>query len=311
MALSTLVEMNKYSTTELDRAIIDRLVKDSPVLEILPFEEMEGNSLTYNTITTDSTARFHEPGDTWVESTPVLTQAYAYLKVLGDDADVDNFALDTRSNKIDLEGTALMNKIKAVQYKFCDTFFYGVSSTTAQEFDGLQTLIADTTYNTVHAGSDTGTALSIALLRKAIDLPRGGTPTHMFMSKAMRRGLSVYLDSIGSSFPDTRDHWGRPAKAFDGIPIYCTDHITDTEVAASGAWTASTGGANTTIFLLSFGGQDVCGLQNGMIKTVPLGDLETKDAKRWRVKWYCSMKMENLRTSAKVDGIVSAGTVVV
>lgn len=36
MALSTLTEMNKYSTTELDRAVIDRLIKDSPILEILP-----------------------------------------------------------------------------------------------------------------------------------------------------------------------------------------------------------------------------------------------------------------------------------
>ncbi len=309
MAIGTLTEMNKYSTTELDRVVIDRLIKDSPILEILPFEDMVGNSLTYNTITTDSTAQFHEPGETWSEDTPVLTQAYAYLKILGDDADVDNFAIDTRSNKIDLKGTVLANKIKAVQYKFADTFFYGSSSDTAQEFDGLQTLISSTTYNTVSAGSSTGTALSIAKLRTAIDLPRGAVPTHMFMTKAMRRGLSIYLDSIGDKFPAGRDHWGRPAAMFDGITIYTTDHITDVETAASGIYTAKTGGANTTIFLLSFGGQDVAGLQNGMIKTVPLGDLETKDAKRWRVKWYVSMKMENLRTSSKIDGIVSAGTV--
>lgn len=36
MSVATLTEMNKYSTTELDRAVIDRLVKDSPILEILP-----------------------------------------------------------------------------------------------------------------------------------------------------------------------------------------------------------------------------------------------------------------------------------
>lgn len=274
------------------------------------FEDMVGNSLTYNTITTDSTAQFHEPGETWAEDTPVLTQAYAYLKILGDDADIDNFALRTRSNKIDLKGTVLSNKIKAVQYKFCDTFFYGNSSSVAQEFDGLQTLMTSTTYNTVHAGSGTGSALSIAKLRQAIDLPRGAVPTHMFMTKALRRGISVYLDSIGDKFPAGRDHFGRPCIMFDGIPIYCTDHITDTETAASGAYSASTGGGNTTIFILSFGGQDVCGLQNGMIETIPLGDLETKDATRWRIRWYCSMKMENLRTSAKVDGIDSDGTVV-
>jgi len=36
MAIATIAEMNKYSTTELDRVVIDRLVKDSPILEVLP-----------------------------------------------------------------------------------------------------------------------------------------------------------------------------------------------------------------------------------------------------------------------------------
>jgi len=36
MSIATITEMNKYSTTELDRVVIDRLVKDSPILEVLP-----------------------------------------------------------------------------------------------------------------------------------------------------------------------------------------------------------------------------------------------------------------------------------
>jgi len=276
------------------------------------FEEMVGNSLTYNTITTDASAKWYDPGDTWVESTPVLTQAYAYLKILGGDADVDNFALDTRSNKIDLKGTVLANKIKAIQHEFLDTFYYGDSSSVAREYDGLQKLISDTTYNTIHAGTTTaGQVLRIFKLREAIDLPRGGRPTHMMMTKKMRRLISIYLDSIGDKFPAGRDVFGKPCIVFDGIPIYTSDHIVNTEDAgASGEYEAKVGTDEcTTVFLLSFGGQDVCGLQNGMIKTVPLGDLETKDALRWRVKWYCSLKMENLRTSSKLDGCRTDGAV--
>lgn len=310
MAISTIGEMNKYTQNTFDAAVIDQLIKDSPILEILPFEELVGSALEYKRIAEDSTAQFHEPGDTWDESTPVLETGYAYLKILGDDADVDNFALDTRSNKIDIKGTVLANKIKAVQYKFADTFFYGKSSSVAQEFDGLHELIKHTTYNTISVGSTTSlAALSIAKLRETIDLPRGGVPTHMFMTKKMRRLISVYLDSIGDKFPAGRDVFGKPCIVFDGIPIYTTDHITDTEAVSGGVYNASTGDTGTTIFILSFGGQDVCGLQNGTIKTVPLGDLETKDALRWRIKWYVSMKMENLRTSAKIDGIGTTGAV--
>jgi len=303
MALSTIAEMNKYTQNAFDAAVIDQLVKDSPILEALPFEELVGSALEYKRIETDSTAQVYDPGDTWDESTPVLSTAYAYLKIIGEDADVDNFALDTRSNKIDIKGTVLANKIKAVRNKFCQLFYYGDSTTNPREFLGLQKLMTSTTLNTVHTGAGTGNNLSIDDLRAAIDLIKGGAPTHMFMTKRIRRLISVYLDSIGDKFPAGRDHFGKPCIVFDGIPIYTTDHITNTEVTASGAYSTRTLGACTTIFMLNFGGQDVCGLQNGMIRTVPLGDLETKDALRWRVKWYVSMKMENQTTSSKVDGI--------
>ena len=309
MAL-TLAEGNKYSTTELDRVVIDRLVKESRALEILPFESLLGNSLTYDTITTDSTASFFSVGETWTESTPVLTQATVTLKILGEDADIDNFIMATRSNKMDIKGIILENKVKSVQYKFLDTFFYGNATSNTKEFDGLQALMTSTTYNTVHAGATTGTLLSIAKLREAIDLITGWKPTQIFMSKMLRRYISVYLDSIGDKFFTDRDSFGRHILTFDGIEVVPDDHILNTETAASGAYTASTGGGNTTIFIATFAPQAICGVQGEAgVKTIPLGDLETKDAQRYRVRWYTGLKFEDLRSSAKVDGIDADGTV--
>lgn len=313
MALQTLTEGNKYSTTELQRAVIDRLVQDSRVLEKLPFESLLGNSLTYNTITTDSGATFYGVGDTWQESTPELTQATVTLKILGGDADVDNFLLKTRSNKSDLKGTVLENKIKAVQYKFLDTFYYGDATTNALEFSGLHKLLSSTTYNTVLAGATTGTALSMAKVRAAIDLlpqyARDGVSA-MFMSKAMRRAISTYLDSIGDKFPSIMTVWGRQAESFDGIPIFVDDHIVNTELPSSGAYSAKTGGSATSIFILSFGALNCCGVQGDSgVETIPLGDLETKDAQRWRIRWYTGLKLEDIRSCAKVDGILPASTV--
>jgi len=310
MAL-TLTEGSKYSTTELDRRVIDRLVKDSRVLQLLPFEELMGNSLTYNTITTDAGAGFYPVNGTWTESTPTLTQATVTLKILGGDADIDNFLLATRSNKMDLKGTILENKIKAVQYAFMDKFFYGSATSDPNEFTGLQGLISSTTYNTVSAGSTTGTLLSMTKLRQAIDLiPNAWSPTHIAMSKQLRRYITVYLDSLGASFPTGRNDWGKMVQYYDGLEIIVDDHILDTETAASGVYTAKTGGGNTTIFILSFAPQACSGVQGqGGIKTVPLGDLETKDASRYRIKWYCGLKFEDIRSCAKVDGIDADGTV--
>ncbi len=312
MAL-TLTEGELYSTTDiLSRTVIDRLVKDSKILQKLPFETILGNSDTYDTITTDSGAAFYAVGDTWVESTPSLTQATVTIKILGGDADIDNFVLETRSNKLDLKGTVLANKTKAVQYKFLDTFYYGDTAVDANSFEGLQDLMTSTTYNTVHAGSGTGSVLSIAKLREAIDLiPESwrNDVNAMFMSKAMRRGISVYRDSIGDKLAPMMTKWGVPALEFDGIPIFTDDKIKNTELAASGAYTTGTG-SDTTIFILSFGSDACCGVQGKTgLKVEDLGQLETKNAYRFRISWYCGLKLKDIRSCAKVDGITAAGTV--
>lgn len=271
---------------------------------------MLGNSWTYDTVTTRSGAAFYDVGDTWTESTPTLTQATAVLRILGGDADVDNFVMATRSNKLDVKGEVLGDKIKAIRETYLDAFFYGANSGNVRQFDGLQALMTSTTYNTVHAGSGTGSVLSIVKLQSAIDLLTGYTPELMVMTKTLRRYINVYLDSIGDKFTSSRDAYGNMIDHFRGCQIVTDDNLLDTETAASGAYSAATGGANTSLFILNFDPKAVCGIQGPQgVQTVPLGDLETKDAQRWRIKWYCSLKFEDLRSSAKVDGITATGTV--
>ena len=312
MAL-TLAQGNEYSTTEMQRAVIDRLVKDSEILQRLPFVAILGNSLTYDTITTDAGADFYSVGDTWTESTPDVTQATAALKILGGDADVDNFLLKTRSNKIDLQGTVLGNKVKAVQYKFLDTLYYGNATTNTKEFNGLQLLLASTTYNTVQSATANGdgAAATIAKMRQTKDLITGWKPDVMAMSKTMRRLLSTYLDSVGSAFPRGVDRFGNQVEMFDNTPIIVDDHILNTESTTDlGVYESSTTDDQTTIYFLTFDEMACCGIHSGDgVQVEEIGNLETKDAKRWRVKWYPSMMFQDLRSCSKYIGILSGSAV--
>jgi len=315
MAL-TLTEGNKYSTTELDKIVNDWLVKDSRVLELLPFETILGNSLTYDYVATRSGVGFYEVGDTWTESTVVLGQDTVALKVMGGDADLDEFVRRTRSNKIDVQATVVEDKIKALQEFFTDCFYYGTAKD-AKSWSGLHQLLTSTTYNTVQVGSGATLAvLSIAKLQEAIDLIRGFTPRIIMMSKLMRRGISTYLDGVGDKFTAGRDEFGRLIEKFRNIEIGVSDHIYNDEVISGAAFSSSACGTGTTggttIWILTFGPKAVCGVQgtNG-IETKDLGDLETKDAKRHRIKWYNGLMFQNLRSSAKVVGIDADGTVAV
>ena len=140
MAL-TLEEASKLSNDVLMQGVVETIVKDSPVLQRLPFIEIVGNGLTYNQEKTLPSIDFYDVGDTWSESTPTFEQLTANLKIMGGDADVDNFLKSTRSNVQDLEAAVIELKAKALRDKFEDTFIYGDSAADAKQFDGLRALI--------------------------------------------------------------------------------------------------------------------------------------------------------------------------
>ena len=111
------------------------------------------------------TIDFYDVGDTWEESTPTFEQKTANLKIMGGDADVDNFLKATRSNIQDLEAAVIELKTKALKRKFEETFVYGDSETNGKQFDGLRKLIDTTTAgDQVIAMGDTGDTLTLAKL---------------------------------------------------------------------------------------------------------------------------------------------------
>lgn len=133
-----LAEASKLSTDILLKGIIETIVKDSPILQKLPFIQIVGNSLKYNRERTLPTAAFYAPvTGTWAASPPTFDQISASLTVLGVDADVDHFLKATRSNVQDLEAACIEQAAKAVRHKFEDTFLNGEVTGDANSFDGL------------------------------------------------------------------------------------------------------------------------------------------------------------------------------
>src|SRR4030067_1394460 len=128
MAL-TLAEAAKLSNDMLLQGVVETIVKESPVLQRLPFIEIVGNGLTYNQENALPSIDFYDVGDEWDESTPTFTQKTANLKIMGGDADVDNFLRATRSNVQDLEAAVVELKAKALRDKFDDTFISGDATT--------------------------------------------------------------------------------------------------------------------------------------------------------------------------------------
>jgi len=304
MAL-TLAEASKLSNDVLLQGVVETIVKDSPVLQKLPFVEIVGNVLTYNQEQTLPAIDFYDVGDTWAESTPTFEQQTASLKIMGGDADVDNFLKTTRSNLQDLEAAVVELKAKALKDKFEETFIYGEVSVNPKQFDGLIKLIdTGTASDQVIAAGAGGATLTLSMLDQVIDAVKGGKPDILLMSRRSRRKINALVRSAGSMMETDRDKWGNFVQFWDGIPIGVNDWILDTHVVSGGVETATTGGDSSTIYALQIGEGGLCGLTApGHITVESIGSLETKDASRTRIKWYVSLALFSSVKAAALIGV--------
>jgi hypothetical protein len=290
----TLAEASKLSNDVLLTGVVETIIKDSPILQSLPFIEIVGNGLTYNRENAAATAAFYDVGDTWSESTPTFTQITATLKIVGGDADIDNFLIATRSNLQDLEAAVVQLKAKAVQQKFEDTFVNGDTGSDAKAFDGVDKLTESG--QTLSMGVN-GATLTLAKLDELIDLIKGGKPNVLLMSKRSRRSLNNLARTAGGFLETDRNEFGQMVQYYDGIPVGVCDYISD-------AKTVGTSNDCSTVYAVQLGEGALSGLTSpGGLQVERVGSLETKDATRTRIKWYVSLALFNTLKLAKLVGV--------
>lgn len=287
-------EAAKLSNDLLLRGVIETVVKESSVLNYLPFMQVTGTAVTYNREASMPAAAFYVPGDTWTEATPTFTQHTAQLAILGGDADVDNFLQATYADTNDIEAEVVANRAKAVAHAFSDSFFNGDIVANAKSFDGLHRLIP--AGQTISAGTN-GAALTLDMLDTLIDKVQPGKPELLFMSKRTRRKLKDLRRTSGTVLETGVNQFGQQVEMYDGIPIVVDDFISETQ-------TQGTGSNLTSIYAVKFGqGAGVLGLEHGDISVERVGELESKDATRTRIKWYCGLGLFNQLGAAKLVGL--------
>lgn len=290
----TKAQASSLSNDLLMRGIIDTIVKESQILTFLPFMEVTGTSIAYNREATMPAASFYTVGDTWAEATPTFTKQIASLAIIGGDADVDNFLQQTYSDTNDIEAEVIANRAKAVAHKFSDTFVNGDTAVDPYAFNGIHKLIP--AGQTLSMGTNGG-SLTLAKMDELIDAVKPGRPELLLMSKRTRRKLKDLRRSAGYMLETSVGQFGQQVETYDGIPLIVDDFVSDTQAVGTGT-------NMSTIYALKFGiGAGVMGLENGGIQVERVGELETKDATRTRLKWYCGLALFSELGAAKLEGI--------
>lgn len=304
MAL-TLIEAAKLETGDVFRsAIIELYAGSSSILANLPFNSIAGNALKYNREASLPGVGFRGVNEAYTPSTGVLNPIVEALVIAGGDLDVDKFIIDTMGANI--RSTHESMKVRALGLQWTQKFVKGDTSSDPREFDGLQVRV--TGAQLIAAGATAnGTALSLAVLDQAIDQTLN--PTHLLMSKAMARKLTVAARNytIGGFITYSVDFFGKRVIEYNGLPILTVDLdgtgaaiLPFTEAATSGTATAS------SIYVLSLTEDGLTGLQNGGMDVRDLGELQSAPVFRTRVEWYNGIAIFNGRAVTRVWSIADA-----
>lgn len=287
-----LAEAAKLSNDIVLQGVIETIVKDSPILQRMPFIDVNGNAVTYNRENVAATAAWRAVGDVWTEDAPTFTQISTSLNILGGDADVDQYLATTRSNVQDIEAAVLELKAKAVSQQFETDFISG--SGVAPAINGIVNQVV--AGQIVDIGANGG-PLTLPLLDQLIDTVKPGRPDILLMSKRSRRALTALVRASGAFMETRQDAFGGFQEFYAGIPVGVSDYQPDTEVRGTSTNASS-------IYAIQFGEGRVAGLQGaGGLQVERVGALETKDAVRWRVKWYVNIAIFSDLAIARLRGV--------
>jgi len=301
MALTLLEAAKLESGNAIRSAIIEMYAGSSDILANLPFENITGNSISYNQEASLPGVGFRGVNEAYTASTGVLNPLTERLVIAGGDLDVDKFIVDTQGEAQRTVHEEM--KVRALGLAWTRKFIKGDTTTDVREFDGLQTRV--TGNQVISAGSTAnGAALSLAKLDEAID--QTFQPSALIMSRAMARKFSAATRATGVSGYITwdRNELGRRVMAYNDLPIWTVDLDNEenpilpfTEAASSGTSTA------TSIYIVSLGPMGLTGIQNGMVDVRDLGELESQPAFRTRVEWYNGLAIYHGRAVTRLQHI--------
>lgn len=304
MAL-TLLEAAKLVQDPLKRGVIEIFPRVSPVLERLPFFNVNGQAYKYNQEETLPGIAFRGINESYTESTGIVNPQVEALYVLGGISTVDRALVKTQGNVNNLRAVYDSMKAKAAALEYTKKFFKGDNSTDPNEFDGLENRL--TGDQVLDQGSTSGgDALTLDKIDELLDAVQGGADV-LFMNKTLRRKVNSLVRSAGQAIETVSDVFGRQLMAYAGVPIGVVEQDKDgneilpfTEDNPGGGTAAS-----SSIYAVRFGvAEYVSGLQAGSMDVEDLGLNRTMY--ETLIEWICGLGVFHPKAAARLQGIKNA-----
>ncbi len=313
----TLAQAAVLSENDLQRGVLEMFVQESPVLDRLPLMSIQGNAYAYNAEAALPGVAFRSVNEAYTESTGTFVQATESLVILGGDADVDRFIVQTRGNLNDQRAEQTALKVKAASYKFQDHFFNGDVAVDTKGFDGLKKRL---TGNQVISMGTNGAAINtddttrhffFDQLDNLLSRVPGISPTNgvIYANASIHAKIRSAGRRIGGVDIVREDMTNKRVLTWNGIPVLDPgDNLAGTAILPQ---TETQGSSNvaTSIYAVKFGQNEndraVTGLTNGGVMVDDLGMLQSQPVYRTRIEFYCGLATFGGKAAARLTGVLN------
>ncbi len=311
-AVMTMADAFAYGGFEdFESGLYKRFTELSPILEILPWKQIEGNSLTYTVEDSLPTAVNRPVNGTYTSSTPSANKVTEELKITGDQGQIDNYLIATQGNKdraVDLKLALFDGLAQAVSNKVDQDFWEGDSVADVNAVDGMRNRISGNQAVSVTAN---GGPLTIDLMDQVIDLVPFPN-RHAFLNRFERRKLNALLRAAGVSvqMPMSPNEVGRQLDMYGDVELHVVERTGDASSILGFDEQSGSSSTTASIYVVALGDELVHGIYAGDLpgglNVKDFGELQTAPQILGRLEIYWGIVKKHDRAAARLRSLTAA-----
>lgn len=301
-----LSEASKLSRDDFQRGVVEEIVTEDALYSLLPFVRTENRVYSYTREGVNAEGAWVEAYEELEESASTFVEVDTRIKALIGQVDMDNLTVISESNINDQVALQIAAKAKGMSRQFRAALINGDVTANKKQFDGIKNLIVPS--QTLDAK---GSAVTLAMLDELKDKVPLGADFFM-MRRGTWRAIKSLLRAMGGN---TAEHimlpnFGQPVPVYDGIPVLFSEFIgVDAGTPADPDNGTEATPDTTSIYAIRANEVDgVHGLfvgDNAGLEVKPMGDLEDKDAQRYRLRWYAGLALKATHSCARIKGLTN------
>lgn len=310
----TLLEAAKCGTNQIKRGVVETIIRESSVVDQMPFLTIQGNALEHEVEATLPVAQYRSVNETYTRAWGTDEKHFWGVTILGQEVFVDNFLVKVMGNTKAVKAKQWAKTSKSLALKLDNDFIKGTGSVADKSFKGLNALVTEG-FGQYLANATNGGALTLDRLDEANDLLRTGEPDALYLNRTVRRKLTTLARNVSGQFPliDKAMLFGKQVTTWNDIPL----RILGDTVASDGTATpvlpfdevqGSSGATCTSIYVVRFGEDHVSGLlgAGGSFDVVDFGETEAAPGHLGRIELYPGLAVFDKYAVVRLGGIQNA-----